>query len=185
MQMKAADIINSISKEVKKLCSVISSNHSLKHDLSQEVLLALLEKDDEYIEDLHRRDMLLRYAFKIGWFKWNSNNGVELHAKNTSCFKAVFIDYEHIFTVDLDSLYDTEEQDYLKHITTEKDSELNAVEEVNEILDSLTTLERRVLQEYLDVNLTITNFANNSGISRSNLKARLDAIFDKIRNDRD
>ena len=172
--MKASDIIKDISQEVEKMCEVVSSNHSLKQDLSQEVLLSLLEKGEEDLNDLHDRGKLLGYAFRIAYLKWNSNNGVPVGGVNNSNFKAVYRDYDYINCVELDDVL---------HYSTEE--AVNAQDQVNDLLRKLTTLERRVLQEYLDVNLKITNFANNSGISRSNLKVRLDAIFDKIRNDRD
>jgi len=164
------EIIAEISKEVYKICKVVSNNNQLKDDLAQEVLLVLLEKEEEDIIDLHNRGKLLDYAFRIAWFKWNSNNGVPVGGVNNSNFKAIYRDYQIINSVELEDVH---------HFTRE--IEQTPRDRVNEIFKTLSTLERRTLQEYMALNLTMSNLANNTGISRSNLKIRLDAIFDKVR----
>jgi hypothetical protein len=104
--------------------------------------------------------------------KWNSNNGREVGEVNNSCFKAVYRDYKY-FTEDL--------EDYRNNLYEEEDNPFN----IDTLLIQLSTLDRLTLEELMTVNFNISLLSERTNITRQNLKIRIDAIYDKLRDNRD
>jgi hypothetical protein len=154
------------------MCKVISKGDELHEDLAQEVTLYLLTLDKDKIKESYERGTLCNYAFTVSYMKWNSNNGREVGEVNNSCFKAVYRDYKY-FTDDL--------EDYRNNLYEEEDNPFN----IDTLLVQLSTLDRLTLEELMTVNFNISLLSERTNITRHNLKIRIDAIYDKLRDNRD
>ena len=166
------NIIETIYPEIKKMCKVIAKGDELHEDLAQEVTLYLLTLDIDKIKESFERGTLCNYAFTVAYMKWNSNNGREVGEVNNGCFKAVYRDYK-IFTEDL--------LDYENRLQEEKEDIFN----IDTLLIQLSTLDRLTIEELMTVNFNISLLSERTNITRTNLKARIDAIYDKLRDSRD
>ena len=100
------------------------------------------------------------------WLKWNSNNGKALGSKDNS-FKGKFRDYYLINCYDIEKFNNV--------ITTEEERGSYLLE----VIDRLDPHEQNIINEYLRFNLNMTNFSNNCGVCRKDLKARVDNIIEK------
>lgn len=169
-------IIELIYPEIQKMCKVISSGNELSGDLAQEVALYLLGLEEEKIVMLHESGGLLNYTFRLAYLKWNSNNGHDVGAVNNSCFKAVYRDYHKI----------TEEIDYYNDKgNLELWQDAREFIDVATLMQSLSTLDRLTIEELMAVNFNMSLLSHRTKINRNNLKVRIDAIYDKLRGNRD
>lgn len=164
--------IEIIYPEIKKMCKVIAKGDELHEDLAQEVTLYLLTVDKDKLKESYERGTLCNYAFTAAYMKWNSNNGIPIGGVNNSCFKAVYRDY-HQLNDNID--------DYSNNIRIDDEQMPN----IDTLLIQLSTLDRLTIEELMTVNFNISLLSERTNITRTNLKARIDAIYDRLRDARD
>jgi len=149
-----------IYKDIIKICEIITSNDPLSLDLAQEVSIVMMSKENI--------DSPLDYAFKVAWFKWNSNNGVEQGKKNNGAFKYLYRDYTNGWS---------DIEDY-KYICNEETEPTNT-ERLDSVLSKLDTLEYDVMKEYIRKGCNVSLFSLHSDIERRSLEARIKTIIEK------
>jgi len=77
------------NEQLNKLISKINPE-SIRDDLKQEVCLALLEKDCDYLTILHHEGNLVRYTLRIAWIMATSKTSTFYHKyKKSELLEAV------------------------------------------------------------------------------------------------
>lgn len=168
--MTPNDVIVQILPELKNISRFITKNDELQHDLTSEVVLSLL--NNKRLVQIYNEEDIYNYSFRIAYVKWNMNNGVDVGGKNTSCFKAIYRDYDLINSVDVDDLKYT-----LK------------VEEQHDIINSIhnavnlipNEIKRQTIKKYISLGCNLRELSDEVGVSRFHLKKLIDDILIEVK----
>jgi hypothetical protein len=168
--MTPNDVIVQILPELKNISRFITKNDELQHDLTSEVVLSLL--NNKRLVEIYKDEDIYNYSFRIAYVKWNMNNGVDVGSKNTSCFKAIYRDYDLINSVDVDDLKYTLKVEEQTDIISSIHNAVNLIP--NEI-------KRQTIKKYISLGCNLRELSDEVGVSRFHLKKLIDDILIEVK----
>lgn len=150
-------VYNEINKIVDTICKHITKGGELADDLKQEVILELLKKGD--IEHRYQTQTLYTYAYGIA-YKMYHLHGSAFHRKHRK--------YRYYESEELDQVHDHVEQDLTES-------------QVQDLINELDEMDRLWMREYKRRNCSAKKLAEDTGVSRPSVMARIKHIINEIR----
>jgi len=170
MKLENQEKITSIIPDLTKICFHLTKGHELTNDLIQEILLELLEKTDDQIDEI---EDVRKYASRMAYLMWLSEGIMKDKYINTRSFHYKFRYFEKLSQADIEDMI------WLAAPEDEKRPE----EVYDEILSSnyITNEDKAILKEYVRRDCKVSQLAVDAGVNRHRLSKRIKKIIEKCK----